>query len=109
MKYKKMLIECTEQMEQTSSLFHEDDKFVQVLRKAQALVYGDKTRLLEAFLRERGAWDAFVKNRETPEFNGLPEVGLISSAFLWRKTPEGAEYWNRLSEAFDKYYENITV
>lgn len=104
MKYKNALINCMEQMEQAASLFDEDDEFVQVLRKAQALVYGDETEALKAFLRRKGAWDAYCKNRRT--LCGTTERVELACAFTWAESPEGHDYWQQLEEEFVEWIES---
>jgi hypothetical protein len=57
-----------------------------------------------AFLKQNGAYDAFVGNLENTVCNGAgatiptkPAETLISRAFVWRLTPEGFDFWSALS------------
>lgn len=60
---------------------------------------------LIAFLKENGAYDAFVRNIEDPICNGAtakylhpnPVTTLIARAFEWQSTPEGFDFWCELS------------
>ena len=69
---------------------------------------------LEKFLREKGAYEAFVQNlydgkcfgsMAMDEYDNLNECMdnvPIDDAFLWRDTPERHDYWSRLNDKFSK-------
>lgn len=64
---------------------------------------------LKRFLKEKGAYDAFMSNRENDIYpSEINEINIhfgfqcIARAFFWGTTPEGPEYWDKLAVEFDK-------
>jgi hypothetical protein len=63
--------------------------------------------ILMDFLKENGAYEAFVRNWKSgdiiiplSELNSLRGSDCIDSAFVWDDTPEKFEYWFNLSLKF---------
>lgn len=62
------------------------------------------TGKLYKFLKEEGVYKQFVKNCKTQKKGkdliisgkGFKTAHGIGSAFLWRETPEGYDFWDRL-------------
>lgn len=63
---------------------------------------------LREFLHEHGHLDRFIKNTEA--YHCAPQVVTsIASAFVWRPTPEGHEFWEHLDLAFAKESARYTI
>lgn len=66
---------------------------------------------LSEFLKENGAYDAFIENclkdedtlQDIVDYN-LLDIGIFSG-FTWEETSEGAEYWSKI---YDKSPNDIT-
>jgi hypothetical protein len=59
----------------------------------------------EQFLRQRGAWDLFIKNLKRDVdtfFNENDPCDYICAAFNWERSPEGRNYWIDLQDEWDK-------
>lgn len=73
-----------------------------------------KTKSLEEFLKEHGAFEAFCKNCYL--YSDLDDVELYEActlgfSFIWAKTPEGFAFWLKLEEEIQNYdityYQNV--
>lgn len=51
----------------------------------------------KAKLKKLGAYDQFVKNIEK-SFNTVSFEILITNYFTWKDTPEGHDFWNKISK-----------
>lgn len=59
------------------------------------------TGKLYKFLKERGVYKQFVYNckkqrSESNVFKGYKGIEGICSAFIWKETPEGNEFWDNI-------------
>jgi len=59
------------------------------------------------FLKKHRVYKKYMSNLresgQTVEYmKAAPAVGLISWAFVWRKTPEGHEFWEGLDDIWCK-------
>ena len=67
-------------------------------RKAEIVI--TMPEALEKFLKEEGAYDAFVKN--TKEYYGKSiQIRTMTGAFDWDASTEGWHFWEKLSEKFN--------
>ena len=71
----------------------------------------DIGRMLLKYLDRHDATDAFLRNHNKQEReNDLTDFfGAISLSFLWIITPEGHDYWKRLSDSFDHIIDKNAV
>ena len=71
----------------------------------------EKLRKFVHFLKEKNAYEAFIKNfeeyRKTQMFLRYIEKtrqnNFINEAFGWRVTPQGSNYWNKLDLSWIDY------
>lgn len=59
------------------------------------------------FLKKHRVYKKYMSNlkesgRTVKTIKEIGAVGLISSAFVWRKTPEGHEFWRNLDDIWGK-------
>lgn len=60
------------------------------------------TGKLYKFLKEKGVYKQFVDNckkqrQSRNKKKGYKDASGISSAFLWKETPEGYDFWNDIN------------
>jgi len=67
---------------------------------------------LHRFLVKHGAMRKFKRNTENEERsyqteleNGECDPVVISGAFIWYLTPEGARYWGKLDDLYQKSFD----
>ena len=67
----------------------------------------DTTRLI-LFLKKHRAYRKFINNLEpTKSIDDFGDEHSINGAFTWRSTPQGYEYWSRLSDLFYDQYDSL--
>lgn len=68
------------------------------------------TGKLYKFLKEKGVYKQFVENcknqrKESNIFKGYKNAFGIGSAFIWKETPEGYAFWDKISD--EAWEENV--
>jgi len=59
----------------------------------------------EQFMRQRGAWDLFIKNLKRDVsifFNENDPCDYLAAGFVFEDSHEGKDYWNDLQDEWDK-------
>lgn len=71
----------------------------------------ENTTRLILFLKKHRAYIKFINNlaiqEPTKSIDDFGDEHSIGSAFTWRTTPQGHEYWQRLSELFYDQYDSL--
>ena len=61
-----------------------------------------KTNDLEIFLRKQRVWTKFKKNAKCHRSNRTSKILNIDMAFIWKGTPEGHDFWEKLRDEKSK-------